>query len=78
MPENHVDLGTKSTRKILATKKTMGVCPNRAKVCYGSRKAARKAVKEHRARGNGYSKGAPGRDLHEYSCDICGHWHIGH
>jgi hypothetical protein len=80
MPEHHVGQGVKATRKSLNKRKTIGVCPKRGLACYASRQAARKAVKSILAQGRGNTIEAlyPGRGLHEYQCQTCNHWHIGH
>ncbi len=79
MPEQHVCRGKKSTRKALAARQSVGICPFRGLVSYATRTAARKAVKSILSKGKGNTMGANshGRDLHEYQCGHCDHWHLG-
>ena len=79
MPEQHVGFGKRGTRKELAAKQSVGVCPIRGLVCYATRSAAKKAVKSIVSKGKGNTErwDSPGRDLHEYQCGHCDFWHLG-
>jgi lipopolysaccharide biosynthesis regulator YciM len=78
MPERHVCLGEKATRKKLAAQKSIGICPVRGLVRYASRSAAKQAVKSIISKGKGNIIQSQGRELHEYRCQKCGNWHVGH
>jgi hypothetical protein len=76
MPERYPGLGTRPDRKKASDSRTFGVCPIRGRVCYASRKAAKKDVK--RIVASGIERRHVGRELHEFFCDTCNGWHIGH